>query len=57
MSNEELEKKIRERAYLLWLDAGQPEGDADGFWHRAREMRDDEGQSAYPPAQSQGNRS
>jgi hypothetical protein len=57
MSNEDLETRIRERAYLLWVDAGKPEGGADAFWHRAKEMMEDEGKSAYPPAQSQGNRS
>jgi hypothetical protein len=57
MSNEDLETRIRARAYLLWLDAGKPEGGPDAFWHRAKEMMEDEGKSAYPPAQSQGNRS
>ncbi|WP_168879326.1 DUF2934 domain-containing protein [Rhizobium sp. P28RR-XV] len=27
---------IRERAYLLWLEDGQPEGRADEHWHKAR---------------------
>ncbi len=31
------EARIRERAYLLWLAAGQPEGRAEEFWHAARE--------------------
>jgi hypothetical protein len=31
------EQKIRERAYQLWLDAGQPEGQEDAHWRRASE--------------------
>lgn len=30
-----LEQSVRERAYLLWEQAGRPEGRADEFWHRA----------------------
>jgi hypothetical protein len=32
------ETEIRERAYALWNEAGQPEGREEEFWHRAREM-------------------
>lgn len=31
------EERIRERAHALWVEAGQPEGRAEEFWHRARE--------------------
>ena len=30
-----LEQAIRERAFLLWEEAGRPEGRADEFWQRA----------------------
>lgn len=32
------ERRVRERAYHLWLEAGSPEGRSDEFWHRAREL-------------------
>jgi hypothetical protein len=32
-----LEGQIRERAYFLWQEAGCPDNQADGFWHRACE--------------------
>jgi hypothetical protein len=32
------EQRIRERAYQLWLADGAPEGKADEYWHRAREL-------------------
>ena len=31
-----LDQVVRERAYLLWEQAGRPEGCADNFWHEAR---------------------
>ena len=31
-----LEQRIRERAYELWLDAGQPHDRDVELWHRAR---------------------
>jgi hypothetical protein len=31
-----LEQTIRERAYHLWLAAGQPDGDADSYWLSAQ---------------------
>jgi hypothetical protein len=34
--NEDLERKIRERAHQLWQADGQPEGRADEHWHEAR---------------------
>ena len=30
--------RIRERAYLLWEADGRPEGRADEYWERAREL-------------------
>jgi hypothetical protein len=35
-NGEVTEEVIRERAYLLWEQAGRPEGDADDFWHKAQ---------------------
>ena len=52
-----LEQRIRERAYQMWEREGRPEGRADQYWLRAEEIIQDEAQSAYPPAQSRGNRS
>jgi hypothetical protein len=34
-----LEGQIRERAYYLWQEAGCPDNQADGFWHRACEIQ------------------
>jgi Protein of unknown function (DUF2934) len=31
-----LDQVVRERAYLLWEQAGRPEGRADDFWHQAQ---------------------
>jgi hypothetical protein len=53
----ELDQRIRERAHQLWEADGSPEGGLDQFWHRAKELIEDEAQSAYPPSQSRGNRS
>jgi len=32
------ETRVRERAFLLWQEAGCPENTADEYWHRAREI-------------------
>lgn len=43
-TNEANEDHIRHRAYMLWLEEGQPDGRADEHWHQARsvaETRDD----------------
>jgi hypothetical protein len=32
------ETRVRERAFLLWQEAGCPENTADDYWHRAREI-------------------
>jgi Protein of unknown function (DUF2934) len=34
-----LDQVVRERAYLLWEQAGRPEGRADDFWHEAQHHR------------------
>jgi hypothetical protein len=52
----ELDDRIRARAYGLWKAEGSPEGRAEEYWHRARELIEDEAQSGYPPAQSRGHR-
>jgi hypothetical protein len=36
------EQRIRERAYQLWEADGAPEGKAEHYWHRARELIDAE---------------
>jgi len=37
-SENDLEHRIRERAYRLWLEEGCPEGRAQGNWDLAREL-------------------
>jgi len=51
------EDAIRQRAYLMWEADGKPYGQADLYWHRARERMEAETHSAYPPAQSGKHRS
>jgi hypothetical protein len=36
--DEEFEQRIRERAFYLWIEEGQPEGRADHHWGLAREL-------------------
>jgi hypothetical protein len=55
-ARQESEDSIRQRAYSLWESEGRPEGRADEYWHRARELVEDETRSSYPPSQSRGNR-
>ena len=55
-NSEDLKQVTRERAYKLWAAEGSPEGRLDEYWHRAQELIEDESKSAYPPAQSRGNR-
>ncbi len=50
------ERRIRDRAHALWEAEGRQDGRADEYWKRARELIEDEAKSAYPPAQSRGNR-
>ena len=38
IANAEREQRIRERAYHLWEADGSPEGKADEYWHRARQL-------------------
>jgi hypothetical protein len=41
--DEELQRRIRERAHRLWEQEGKPEGRADEHWEQARtELADDE---------------
>jgi len=51
-----LEADVRHRAYLLWEADGKPQGRDEEYWHRARELMHDEGESSYPPSQSRGHR-
>ena len=57
MSDADFERYVRLRAYLLWEAEGTQDGRADEYWHRARELIEDENKSSYPPMQSRGNRS
>ena len=34
--SEDLEKRIRKRAYRLWIEEGQPQGKAEAHWELAR---------------------
>lgn len=34
-----LDQVVRERAYILWEQAGRPNGRADEFWHQAQHQR------------------
>ena len=34
-----LDQVVRERAYLLWEQAGRPDDRADDFWHQAQRQR------------------
>ena len=55
-TDSDLERRIRDRAYLRWEAEGKPDGRADEYWHRARWLVEAETQSAYPPIQSRGQR-
>jgi hypothetical protein len=55
-ADRDLERRIRDRAYLLWEAEGKADGRADEYWHRARELIEAETRSAYPPTQSRGHR-
>jgi hypothetical protein len=42
-AQEELERRIRDRAYRIWLDEGQPDGKYLDHWLRAkREVEEEE---------------
>ena len=51
------DERVRVRAYLMWEADGKPNGEADLYWHRARERMEAECHSSYPPAQSSKHRS
>lgn len=36
------EDHIRHRAYMLWLEDGQPDGKAEEHWHQARAVTEEE---------------
>lgn len=38
-TKEGLDNVVRERAYLMWEEAGRPNGNADKFWHEAQYQR------------------
>jgi hypothetical protein len=38
-TKEGLDQVVRERAFLLWEQAGQPEGRAEEFWYQAQYQR------------------
>ena len=38
IANAEREQRIRKKAYQLWEADGSPEGKADEYWHRARQL-------------------
>jgi hypothetical protein len=38
-TKEGLDQVVRERAYLLWEQAGCPEGHTEDFWHQAQNQR------------------
>lgn len=46
------EEKIRERAYRLWVEEGQPEGRHDQHWEEARRQIDAEEKGANAKAAS-----
>jgi hypothetical protein len=37
-SEQDIETRIRERAYALWDQDGRPEGRADEYWEKARRL-------------------
>lgn len=55
-ADQDLERRIQLRAYLMWEAEGKPESRADEYWHWARERIEAETKSAYPPAQSRSYR-
>jgi hypothetical protein len=55
--DQDLDERVRVRAYLMWEADGRPYEAADLYWHRARERMEAETHSAYPPVQSTKHRS
>jgi hypothetical protein len=50
------ERRIRERAKTLWEIEGKQDRKDDEYWHRARELIDDENNPSFPPTQSRRQR-
>ena len=48
---EDREDRIRDRAYLIWLDEGSPHGRAEEHWRKAAEALDTE-EAAVAPLQN-----
>jgi hypothetical protein len=49
--DQETEDRIRQRAYELWLQSGQPEGSEMEFWLRAeREIKEEDSALGAAPA-------
>ena len=38
MEDPSIKERIRQQAYLLWLNDGAMEGCSDEYWHQAREI-------------------
>jgi hypothetical protein len=36
MMEDDVEERIKQRAYQMWIDEGQPEGKADSHWDLAK---------------------
>lgn len=51
--DDNLEQRIRERAYALWQKEGSPKGREEEFWERARLMLDAENAPSKPTPLSQ----
>ena len=49
---EQVLRLIRQRAYQLWEEDGAPEGRAEEYWHRARELIQQEERAKGPPPSS-----
>jgi hypothetical protein len=56
-NDDEIDQRIRERAYLLWLDEGRPEGRDKQHWEIAREAIEREDRSADGAERSQNHSS
>ena len=52
-TNENLEQRIRERAYALWQSDGSPDGRADEYWDLARRQLQAESDPDAPDMISQ----
>jgi hypothetical protein len=52
----ELSQIIQDRAYKLWQAEGSAEGRLEEYWHRAKELIEDEAEQSYPPSASRGHR-